>query len=543
MARVLLLYNQFPYDYRNIGEMAEDLSRIASMGFNAVWINPIQKTETEMHSVSWLVGDYTGSLYAMNDPDRIDEAFRVSPDEEENTRALRAYTDCARANHLVPIFDLVLNQVAHNSVLFKRHPHWFRPSMHFGPGCLDFNYDNGVIEAEIMTFWKGYIDKYIGIYGFMGVRVDAVKHVPARVQCILYEHIRQRCREKHGREVEPIIFAELLLSPTEAKKGRLTRVIKELQDLGVTHITHIINTAYWDVALDSDMDKTRRFFHDMGTRSLLAPTVGFAGSHDEKTLYGHVLRGYVSSLMPSSAEEEGMSGEDRVHNIMRSYLYGNYGPAREILEVRMKKSLARVAFGSNGGWYLQSGDEFGAPGVCDEHLFVRGMDRLPDHGCRKLVFRVDDRFRVRELSQRHWDGVYDLTTFVRLINKVYRDYLSEVSHWVELLEVASIPSIIGFVRHPREGFEGEAKLILVNIMERREELDLGMTKRLIGESGLQAPTKSFLLGRLTDGDSLVFLVGNFSKQDDIRAVVVSLSDESSTSALDTSRGGMTMDRT
>lgn len=71
-------------------------------------------------------------------------------------------------------------------------------------------------------------------------------------------------------------------------------------------------------------------------------------------------------------------------------------------------------------------------------------------------------------------------------------------------------------------------------MERREELDLGMTKRLIGESGLQAPTKSFLLGRLTDGDPLVFLVGNFSKQDDIRAVVVSLSDESSTSALDTS---------
>ena len=54
MPRVLLLYNQFPYDYHNIVEMTEDLSRIASMGFNAVWINPIQKTETEMHSVSWL---------------------------------------------------------------------------------------------------------------------------------------------------------------------------------------------------------------------------------------------------------------------------------------------------------------------------------------------------------------------------------------------------------------------------------------------------------------------------------------------------------
>ena len=43
--RFLLLYNQFPYDYRNIGEMTRDLSRISSMGFNAVWINPIQKTE------------------------------------------------------------------------------------------------------------------------------------------------------------------------------------------------------------------------------------------------------------------------------------------------------------------------------------------------------------------------------------------------------------------------------------------------------------------------------------------------------------------
>jgi len=502
--RFLLLYNQFPYDYRNIEEITGDLQRVSGMGFNAVWINPIQKTEIDMHPVSWLKGEYT---------------------------------ETARKHHLTPIFDLVLNQVASDSVLCKAHPAWFKPSIHFGKGCLDFNYDNGAIEAEIITFWRRYIEKYIFVYGFMGIRVDAVKHVPPRVQHILYEYIRERCRVRH--DTDPIIFAELLLSPSEARKGRLPKFIRELLDLGVTHITHVINTAYWNIAVDS---KVIEFFHDMGTRSNLAPTIGFAGSHDEKTLYGHVLQGYANHLVSSGSAEVGISNEDRVHDIMRSYLYENYGPVREILEMMMKKSLAKVAFGSNGGWYLQSGDEFGAPGVCDEHSFVRGASGLPDHGCRKLVFRIDDRFRVRGLSQRHWDGIYDLTIFVKLINKVYRDYLSEVSHWVELLEVASIPSIIGFVRHPREGFEGGAKLILVNIMERREELDLGMTKRLIGESGLQAPTKSFLLGRLTDGDPLVFLVGNFSKRDDINAVVVSLGDGPSTSALDAG-SRMTMDRT
>jgi len=282
--RFLLLYNQFPYDYRNIGEMTRDLSRISSMGFNAVWINPIQKTEIGAHPVNWLKGKHTGSLYAMHDPDRIDEAFRVSEREEDNTATLQLYTHTACEHYLTPIFDLVLNQVALDCVLCKVHPDWFKPSVHFGKGCLDFNYDNGDIEAEIITFWKGYIDKYILIYGFMGVRVDAVKHVPIRVQRVLYEHIWQRCDEKY--KVAPIIFAELLLSPDEC--GMLDSLIAELRDARVTHITHVTNTAYWDVTR-REQRRIPGFLDDMGKKSQIAPTVGFAASHDTLTLYGSLI--------------------------------------------------------------------------------------------------------------------------------------------------------------------------------------------------------------------------------------------------------------
>ena len=40
----LLIYNQFPRSYgMDLSKMKDDLERISKMGFNCVWINPIQK--------------------------------------------------------------------------------------------------------------------------------------------------------------------------------------------------------------------------------------------------------------------------------------------------------------------------------------------------------------------------------------------------------------------------------------------------------------------------------------------------------------------
>jgi alpha-amylase len=173
---ILRIYNQFPRCYRDINEMASQLPSIAAMGFNVVWINPIQETGKEKHPLKQdPLGKgenayaYSGSLYATRDTEKIDDAFSTNkPGNQKNNRhdmeALKNYTQTAKNCGLTPIFDLVLNQVAIDAEIYLKHKEWFiHPSHHFGPFCCDFNYaySDPTVFSEIIQFLKTEICKYI----------------------------------------------------------------------------------------------------------------------------------------------------------------------------------------------------------------------------------------------------------------------------------------------------------------------------------------------------------------------------------------------
>ena len=119
-----LIYNQFPrrYHYADgvcndhlsvIERMMQDLERIAAMGFNVVWINPVQLPGGSKDQGGTVV---TNSLYAMADDEVLNpEFFPESATNEERENLLRQFTQKATQCGLTPIFDLVINHVANVS--------------------------------------------------------------------------------------------------------------------------------------------------------------------------------------------------------------------------------------------------------------------------------------------------------------------------------------------------------------------------------------------------------------------------------------------
>lgn len=484
--RILCLYNQFPRDYVSIAEMTALLPNIAQMDFNAVWINPIQGISLLEHEVRWLDGMHHGSLYAMRD--HSSGAFCINGNEAD----LREYTRVAREDyHLTPLFDLVLNHIAEDSPLCLEYPDWFRSS-NFGP---KFQY-NSRHRADIVNFWKGYIDRYILDYGFMGVRVDATKWIPSDVQREIYEHIQMRCREKHN-GINPVIFAELLLTPDEVKAGDLERKSVEYRKLGISHtcISHVTGNAYCDLStirIDRGSFENR-YLHNMGTQSQIGAVVGYTGSHDQRTLFGRVIE--------EKAKQLNLFHPDNNFNQVTQNVLDH--PSAQELESLMKKKIALVSFMSNGGWYILGGDEFGNPGMQDE--FISDWRK-----CTKLVFASHDTTHSFVHNSHH---NHDLRNFISNVNSALRLLPEpEIGDWMEYIEMKHQPNLLVIIRHSEmTHITDRSQLLFVNISNERMLLHAGsiayiqQSRRYTNEEqqcpllGIQQP---ILLGDIEIGDNV-----------------------------------------
>ena len=441
--RILRLYNQFPRDYFHINEMREQLQAIAQMGFNAVWINPIQATGYVEFNVPWLQGNQHGSLYAMHDPQS--NAFCIEGTEEN----LRQYAQTARQHDITPLFDLVLNHVAADSPLCGHHPTWFQQGIsHHFRDCRAFNYRSPTDTArgEIIAFWQAYIDRYIRDYGFMGVRVDAGKHIPADVQQEIYVYIRQACLETH--HVNPVIFVELLLNRAEYEARLLEQLRDEYQSIGISHIyiSHVTGNAYWDLSttwFDKDAFEDS-YLHNMGIQSQIGGVVGCVGSHDTRTLFGRIIEEKARQL---NLFRHGMSFDQAYHHILTHH--------NQELELLMKKKIALTAFMSNGGWYLLGGDEFGNSGM-------HGPNIRDNRKCTKLVFASHD---TANSFVHHGNHTYDLRDFIFNINLAL-GYLPQpqAGDWVEYVPMQHQPNLLVIVRHSGETCNVvTSQLLLVNV--------------------------------------------------------------------------------
>ena len=192
----MILYNLFPLLAGPFPRWGEHLSRAAAMGFDWVFVNPIQQPGAS-HSL-YSIADY----FHLN-PALLDPKSSASPDDQ-----VRQMVSQARDHGLKLMIDLVINHCAFDSPLTREHPEWFVR----GPGgriahssCQDNN--QKVVWKDLAQFDHRHTRDPEGLYryclsvvehllalGFEGFRCDAAYQVPRAFWHRLIRDIKGRRR-------------------------------------------------------------------------------------------------------------------------------------------------------------------------------------------------------------------------------------------------------------------------------------------------------------------------------------------------------------
>ena len=109
----MLIYNLFPLLAGPCGYWEPHLERAANMGFDWVFVNPVQKPGS------------SGSLYSISDyfqlnPLLVDQKSKLAPDKQ-----MQAALAVADKLGLKVMVDLVINHCAFDSDLTRQHREWF----------------------------------------------------------------------------------------------------------------------------------------------------------------------------------------------------------------------------------------------------------------------------------------------------------------------------------------------------------------------------------------------------------------------------------
>jgi len=262
------IYNLFPLLLGPIAEWGRHLPRIAGMGFDWIYLNPIHYP------------GFSGSLYAVKDPWRLHDLF-AGGDAAESDALVRGFCTRARDQGLRVMLDLVVNHTAKDALLVEQHPDWFRRDSDgslFSPRAVDpddpqrvtiwgdlaeLDYDNPTARDGLIRTFADWIKHQVGL-GVSGFRCDAAYQVPAGVWRALIEA---------ARAVDPdcLFFAETL--------GCTPGQVQALSDAG---FDYIFNSAkWWDFRSDWLIDQYEQF-------RTIAPSVAFPESHDTERLAAEV---------------------------------------------------------------------------------------------------------------------------------------------------------------------------------------------------------------------------------------------------------------
>ncbi|MBA4696205.1 MAG: alpha-amylase [Legionella sp.] len=468
---ILSVYNQTPVLYKNILSMQKDLKRIADLGFKAIWINPIFSP--------CQVNPIPGMAHRIHCPYAM-QTQTISPRFAANSEQVKDYTQAISDLNMVPIFDLVARHVAidnelvtgdltlkknHNidtSKWFKRHPNGNLMMHHMNdkfepigenPWCdiASFNYDDPVITDEIFThFWEPFLKENIVDLGFKGLRLDAPLMIPPHVIQRLTATIKALLKNSCSGSAEDfIVIAETVGNGDE-------NTILALKECG---ITHPMNSIYWmpgplgthehDYSLwHSDKNW---FAHNKGLLQQLGPTLGYAGSHDEPR--------YIEELLVKGVPND-----------------------KELLAFYMREKMAVTAFGSDGGWILSYGDEFGA------HEKVNLFDTTPKE------------YHSHKELQR-----YDLGNFIQALNHTLQHLPAPIfPQWQQRVFLKSFPDVVIFITHQGEGYSGSCYLVIANPSEKtnftlsQEIIDEIMNANGRNEKQLLSPHSIYLCGNKFD---------------------------------------------
>lgn len=257
------IYNLFPRLAGPLPNWKPHLERAAAMGFDWVFVNPIQQTGG------------SGSLYSIADYFGIDPAF-VEPNAAESAQEqVRAMV--AEAEHLGMrvMIDLVINHCAADAALVREHPQWFK---HDGGGiahpyCVEENGERTVwydlaqfdhqhsSDRDGLLRYCGDVIEHLMDLGFSGFRCDAAYQIPQDFWRGLIERTRRS-------RPDTLFLAETL--------GCTPAQTKETAAAGFDYVFN--SSKWWDFSspwLLEQYDLTRQ----------IAPSIGFPESHDTERLF------------------------------------------------------------------------------------------------------------------------------------------------------------------------------------------------------------------------------------------------------------------
>lgn len=258
----MIIYNLFPLLAGKFGQWESHLERASGMGFNWVFVNPIQ------------MPGFSGSLYSIKDyfdfhPLLVDREGGKPPEEQ-----LKGAVRAAEKHGLRMMVDLVINHCAVDSELIKEHPAWFqweRKGKVANPFAMDkgrkvlwgdlakFDHRNTIDKEGLFEFFFKVVSHLVSL-GFRGFRCDAAYQVPGSLWKRLIEETKKK-------SPDILFFAETL--------GCTADQTRKTAAAGFDYIFN--SSKWWDMHSPWLMEQ-----YDL-TRDI-APSVGFPESHDTERL-------------------------------------------------------------------------------------------------------------------------------------------------------------------------------------------------------------------------------------------------------------------
>ncbi len=256
--RKMAIYNLFPLLAGTFTHWEGHISRASEMGFNWVFVNPIQRPGS------------SGSIYSIADyfdfnPALIDKESGKPPEEQVKDAAVSA----GRLG-LSLMVDLVINHCSVDSPLLKTHPEWFLWESK-GRVAHPFADENGkkVVWKDLAKFdhrntrdreglyqYFFSIVKFLAGLGFKGFRCDAAYQLPRN----LWEKLIKDTRKTYP---DVLFFAETLGNPPD-----LTRKTAS------AGFDYIFNSSKWWDYYGQWLMKQYALTRD------IAPSISFPESHD-----------------------------------------------------------------------------------------------------------------------------------------------------------------------------------------------------------------------------------------------------------------------
>ncbi|MFD0938934.1 maltotransferase domain-containing protein [Methylobacterium trifolii] len=254
------IYNLFPLLVGRVSDWAAELPRIAGLGFDWVYLNPFHQAGG------------SGSLYAVADPERLDDRFR-DDDGSSDDEQIRRFCAAARDAGLSVMTDLVVNHTANDGRLARERPDLFvkdadgtiaspaavdpdDPTIRTVWGDLaELDYHSEGPKAELTRIWDAYVAHLQGL-GVAGFRCDAAYKVPP-------DTWRALIGQAKARDAACLFAAETLGCTFE-----------EARATAGAGFDYLFNSfAWWDLKKPWALEQYERL-------RVIAPSIAFPENHD-----------------------------------------------------------------------------------------------------------------------------------------------------------------------------------------------------------------------------------------------------------------------